>query len=395
MATSNLLKPYNTNQLIIDAAKLNPNLYNVNNNGNVINNTTTTNNSTSSDFIGPIYKPLELQDYVITSSGSGGMSRSYLSSMLSAYDQAADADRALAQQVYDTSVRNLNTALNRATDSYNRGVSDVNTSYDTTRNDLLTSLKRFQEDNARSVANQKRAYLSEQASLESARAQADRQTRIDAAARGLGGSGLQQLAQLQNLISQGQDISNLALSNQGVMEDLRTDLANYTEDINTDLANANKSKETALANLLATLTYAQEDNTTGLQDALTTYQNTINSINANLAQNKANANYSYAQSNAAASKQSESLVTYLTGLQKEVKDSVGALSTMSNSELKTLASELGFAKPNKVTKSDIANAYVEDALNSVYNLALEREVAPSYYNTLNSNLSSILKYYGY
>lgn len=336
-----------------------------------------------------------LQEFVASSSGGGGMSSSYLSSIIGAYEQGAEADRNLAQQVYDTTIRNINTKLNRATDTYNRGVADVNTSYDTTRSDLLTSLKRFQDDNARSVENQKRAYLGEQAALESARAQADRQTRIDAAARGLGGSGLQQLAQLQNLISQGQDISNLALSNQGIMEDLRTDLADYTEDVNTDLANAAKAKETALNNLLTTLAYAREDAATGETDALTTLQNTLSKINADLAQNKASANYSYAQSRAAASQANQRLVTYLTGTQTAVENNIKALDSMDKSELKTLAESLGFAKPNKTTKADIAKAYVDDALETIGGLSLDYDISPSQYNTLNSNLNSLLKYYGY
>lgn len=384
MAINSLLKPYNPNQLLTDAIQNNKGLYP----------NTATSSNTNDSFIGP-RAPIALQDYkLVSSGGSGGMSSSYLNSIIGAYEQGAEADRNLAQQVYDTTIRNINTNLNRATDTYNRGVADVNTSYDTTRSDLLTSLKRFQDDNARSVENQKRAYLSEQAALESARAQADRQTRIDAAARGLGGSGLQQLAQLQNLISQGQDISNLALSNQGVMEDLRTDLANYTEDVNTDLANAAKAKETALNNLLTTLAYAREDAATGETDALTTLQNTLSKINADLAQNKASANYSYAQSKAAASNANRSLITYLTGIQDNIESSLHALNTSSKSELKALADNLGFKNPGKTTREDIANAYIEDALNTVSS-NIDLGVDPYYYNTLKSNLSTLLKNYGY
>ena len=216
-------------------------------------------------FIGPMPAP-QLQSF----GSSGGGSGYNLSGVLSAYDQSAAADRALAQQVYDTKVRNLNTALDRARDSYNVGVSNTNNAYNLTADTLRRSLERYQADNKRFVENQKRSYLSDQASLEDARFQADRQTRIDAASRGLGGSGLQQLAQLQNLISQGNDISKLALKNQGVMDDLRTDLANYTEDNEAQLRQAQQTRDTSLANLLTTLNYAEQDNTTGLQDALLT-----------------------------------------------------------------------------------------------------------------------------
>ena len=96
------------------------------------------------------------------SGGSGGYYTLDINNMLKSYDQQAEADRAVAKQTYESR-----------------------------RNDLLTSLKRFQEQNAKDVERTQRAYLSDQASLESAIAQADRQNRINASARGLGGSGLQ------------------------------------------------------------------------------------------------------------------------------------------------------------------------------------------------------------
>lgn len=170
--------------------------------------------------------------------GYGGYYTLDIGGMLRAYDQEAEANRNVVRQTYDT-----------------------------TRNDLLTSLKRFQEENAKNVANQQRTYLANQAALESARSEADRQTRISAAARGLGGSGLQQLAQLQNLLNQGQQISDTASANQGVMDNLRTALARYEED--TD----NK-----------------------LQNALNTYNNALTSINATLAKQKADAEVARANS---------------------------------------------------------------------------------------------------
>ena len=172
------------------------------------------------------------------SGGSGGYYTLDIGGMLKAYDQQAQADRAVAKSTYESK-----------------------------RNDLLTSLKRFQEQNAKDVERTQRAYLSDQASLESAIAQADRQNRINASARGIGGSGLQQLAQLQNLLSQGQNISDMATENQETLETLRNNLANYEED-------TNKS----------------------LKDILDVYNNNLNSINAQLATNKANAEVSRANS---------------------------------------------------------------------------------------------------
>ena len=160
-----------------------------------------------------------------------------ISGLLAAYQAQADADKATAKQTYDT-----------------------------TRNDLLTSLKRFQEQNAKDVENQQRSFLSNQAALESALSQVDRQNRISSAARGLSGSGLQQLAQLQNLMSQGQDISDLATDNSQKMDTLRKALQEY-----------------------------QTDTDTKLNSALNIYNNALNSIEANLAKSKADAELMKAQ----------------------------------------------------------------------------------------------------
>ena len=172
--------------------------------------------------------------------GSGGGGMIDISNILKAYEQGAEANRATVKQTYESR-----------------------------RNDLLTSLKRFQEQNAKDVERQQRVYLSDQAALESAIAQADRQNRINAASRGLGGSGLQQLAQLQNLLSQGQTISDMATENQNTLESLRTALANQ-----------------------------EEDTQTSLNNILDVYNNALLSIDSDLAANKANIEYQ-ARENAA------------------------------------------------------------------------------------------------
>lgn len=178
------------------------------------------------------------------SSGGGGYSSGGystpsldISGLLAAYQAQADADKATAKQTYDT-----------------------------TRNDLLTSLKRFQEQNKKDVENQQRSFLSNQAALENALSQADRQNRISNSARGLSGSGLQQLSQLQNLMSQGQDISDLATDNSQKMDTLRQALQQY-----------------------------QADTDTKLNSALNIYNNALQSIEANLAKSKADAELMKAQ----------------------------------------------------------------------------------------------------
>lgn len=337
-------------------------------------------NSKDAASVGAKLKNTDLQAYDTSSYGSSGGGSGYnLSGVLSAYDQSAAADRALAQQVYDTKVRNLNTALDRARDSYNVGVSNTNNAYNLTADNLRRSLERYQADNKRFVENQKRSYLADQASLEDARFQADRQTRIDAASRGLGGSGLQQLAQLQNLISQGNDISKLALENQGVMDDLRTDLANYTEDNEAQLRQAQQTRDTSLANLLTTLNYAEQDNTTGLQDALLTYQNTINKINADLANSKASVRSAYGSSSAA----SEDYADTIAGV-------YGSLEQQFETDLKELYSGKGSDKKKKEDAMKLYNNYLRDSA-GVYGSYGNKYRGLQ--NTNLSNLSAILNKY--
>ena len=167
------------------------------------------------------------EDYA--SGGGGGSYGGYssgpdISALLAAYDQQADASRKIAQSTYDT-----------------------------TRNDLLTSLKRFQEQNAKDVANQKQSYLTEQSSLDYAREQANRQNRISASSRGLGGSGLQQLAQLQTLMGQSEDVSQAAASNQKAMDTLRQALQQKEEDTNSNLSKAQNTLNDALMKIEANL----------------------------------------------------------------------------------------------------------------------------------------------
>ena len=345
---------------------------------------------------------MPLQEYNTKSSGSGGGAVSYsstvkpyLNDMIAAYRQGADANKAAAKMAYDNTMRDLKTSLDRAQASYNTGVANANQAYENTRSNLLTSIKRFQEENAKNVENQKRAYLTDQAALEAARLEADRQTRISNAARGLGGSGLQQLAQLQNLINQGQDISNLAASNQSEMDNLRKQMLQAQEDHNRDLAEAEQARKNTEANLLTVLNNAKADTTTREADALATYYAALQGIDANLANQIADANYNFGQNAYSASRSGgssdTSTATNLTILQDNVNRALNALAGASKKEVKSLADSLGFSNPNKVTKSQIANAYIEDALNN----EAVKGAQLGQYNTLKNNLNSILSRYGY
>lgn len=262
----------------------------------------------------------------LASSSSGGGtgytgSNIDLTNILKAYEDSAAASRAAAEQ-----------------------------SYSNTRSDLLTSLKRYQEENAKNVENQKKSYLLGQASLESARAEADRQSRIGTTSRGLAGSGLQQLAQLQNLISQGQDISNLATENQDALETLRRALAQKEEDTNTSLANAE-----------------------------TTYNNALKSIAAELATNKSNIEYQAAENEAnrlfqaaenAANRKASAASNALTlaQLRAQSEDQAKAATSAVSSLISTFKNDISSAK--KKNQESTYNSAVSELYNTLANYGL-------------------------
>lgn len=208
--------------------------------------------------------------------GSGGSS--YSSGGAISPDALYDAEREAYLQKYNTAVeaaKNANAQdLKSLSDYIERFREDTKTkkerlekSYDTQSSNLLKSIERFRDENAQNVADQRRAYLTNQAALESARAEADRQSRISAAARGLGGSGLQQLSQLQNLINQSQDISEVATENQTVMDNLRKALAEANQDYQDTSSKLEDSRRSDLADLDTALSRAEQDYTTNVQKA--------------------------------------------------------------------------------------------------------------------------------
>ena len=278
-------------------------------------------------------------------SGGGGGGMIDISKILAAYDQEAQSNRDAAKQQYDT-----------------------------TRNDLLTSLKRFQEQNAKDVENQQRTYLSNQASLESAISQANRQNRISAAARGLGGSGLQQLAQLQNLLNQGQNISDLATNNQSAMDALRLALAREQEDYDTKLSNAEK-----------------------------TYTNTISAINSALAKNKAQTEYQAreqaaaraAQAAASASAQAaanrglaQEASQVLAASQEKLQNALTAVNIASDKMVKNMKNpytgDTYGTKDKNAIKQALYDAARQDARNtlSTYQIGTKSKTSETFLNNL-------------
>jgi len=306
--------------------------------------------------------PGTLQDYDLNSlyklygggSGSGGgggysVMKADISGLLSAYDQQAETAKQAAESKYAN-----------------------------TRNDLLTSLKRFQDENARNVQNQKTSYLSEQASLESAREQANRQNRISAAARGLGGSGLQQLAQLQNLIGQSDQISKSAGSNQEAMDKLATLLRDYEEDSDTKMR-LNEEERANTLNSIASALATQK--ATAIAQNEQAYVNAVNAARAQAAAARASSSSSNSAARQAANAASGALSVLQSRLSSEIKEA----SQMSKSELKKAYGSSDLSK----VKSAINKAYMADLADLQSSYALNSGTVKTAQNNINTLLNGL------
>ena len=332
-----------------------------------------------------------------------------ISGLLAAYEQEAASQREIAQRNYDL-------ATQQAREKYNLTESSAAKQRETTRSDLLTSLKRFQEQNARDVEDQKQAYLTSQANLEAAREAANRQSRISNAARGLAGSGLQQLEQMQNLINQGQQISELAGENQTARENLARALSENQEDYDTNVAraedlynetikNAQAEQKSSLDTLLNNYTNAlsgiasalESQRETAIANNETAYTNAVNQARAQAAQ-RASSNRTAA---ASAKQEARSLVNLLNSTQAQYEKELKALDSMSKKDLKKLAKET-YKLSGNATKKQIANAINDKYQNFMTSVdpkalgyATEFGLSKGNIDTYTNNLNSLLKYYGY
>lgn len=267
----------------------------------------------------------------------------------------------------------------------------ANDTYNTTRNDLLTQLKRYQENNAKDVQNQKQSYLTEQSNLESARESANRQSRISSAARGLGGSGLQQLAQLQNMMSQSADVSKAANENQSAMDALATALREYTEDNETKQKEALTTRDNALATIASTLR-SQIENAEAERDR--EYTNAKNARNAAVAQYSYSSSPGTEGSNGISDAQAAALLA--NQQVKNISDILNATRGMSLGKLKKYtASSKAFGKTKQKSVKDAYNTLksytTNDIVNTLYNANVDANTINRTTKTINSLLDKWYK----
>lgn len=273
------------------------------------------------------------------------------------------------------------------TNAANAQKNTLQTTANQQRSDLLDSIKRFQEQTARSQEIQRDAFNASRADLEEAAFQADRANRISAAARGIGGSGLQQLSQLQTLMEQNSSISDLAKENTNVQTELAKNLANYEDETNTaiqnlmaNLANSLTQIDADLGNQIANLRY-QED---------TRYEQARQAAMEN-AMNRAQSQRSY--ENSVRNSYAQALLDYELGLREQAEQEANY-----NDLVKNLQSDFS-DKISSITDTTALEEELKGYKDDLYNLAHDNLIANDVYtsgldylnNAYNSRLNSINK----
>ena len=255
------------------------------------------------------------------------------------------------------------------TNAANAQKNTLQTTANQQRSDLLNSIKRFQEQTTRSQEIQRDAFNASRADLEEAAFQADRANRISAAARGIGGSGLQQLSQLQTLMEQNSSISDLAKENTNVQTELAKNLANYEDETNTaiqnlmaNLANSLTQIDADLGNQIANLRY-QED---------TRYEQARQAAMEN-AMNRAQSQRSY--ENSVKNSYAQALLDYELGLREQAEQEANY-----NDLVKNLQSDFS-AQIADITDTDTLASMRDQYRDELYNLVQDNLISNDVYTS--------------
>ena len=255
------------------------------------------------------------------------------------------------------------------TNAANAQKNTLQTTANQTRSDLLNSIKRFQEDTARNQEIQRDAFNASRADLEEAAFQADRANRISANARGIGGSGLQQLSQLQTLMQQNNAISDLAGENTDVQMQLAENLARYEEDANTEiqnlmsnLANSLSEIDASLGNQIANLRYTED----------TRYEEARQAAMEN-AMNRAQSQSSY--ENSVRNSYAKALLDYELGLREQAEQEANY-----NDLVKNLQSDFS-DKISNITDTDELKSTLQAYKDDLYTLAKDNLISNDIYTS--------------
>jgi hypothetical protein len=283
-------------------------------------------------------------------SSGGGAAKTDISALLNAYDQQ-------------------NQAANEAAKS----------NYEITKNSLLESLRRYQEQNATQQEQQKQQLVNSQSELADTGAQQARSERINAGTRGLSGSGIQQLNQLQKLTSQGSKVSDVASQNTEALTKLNEALTSKQDETQEALENALATYTNAVTN--ANTTYGDQAADIAM-DAENTYAN-----------NLANS-YSSSEDDSDYGLVTNDIYNILNGTTQQLQTNLNYISNLSNKQLKKYATANDISLDG-VKRADyktyIASQLRNDALDTINDLNETYPVSNSNYNAVTNNIYALLK----
>lgn len=232
----------------------------------------------------------------------------------------------------------------------------ISDTYAAQRNQLAQQLKQYQENTATARRQAMEAYNSARADLEEDAYMNMRAAQQSAASRGLGGSGLQQLAQLSSQIESSNQTSNLSEQNTDTQNELTKALKDMEQQINT-----------------------------GINDLTTEERNKLTEIDTNVSQAIAQAQYQeevrYQQALAEAAARNAAIAAQDRAADRELKLAMGSYTGTLDSLLKS-----GI---DKLTKTFSESAYAKGNYSKKNADALNKELS-TIYDTYSANLSDAL-----
>lgn len=263
----------------------------------------------------------------------------------------------------------------------------ISDTYSAQRNQVTQALKAYQENTERARELQANAFNSSRADLEEQAYMNTRAAQQSAAARGLGGSGLQQLAQLSSQIENSKQTSDLAQKNTNSQEELTKALKDYENQANTqinDLTTEERNKITEIdANVAQAIANKQYEEDVRYQEAL----QQAAAANASIAASKANSNQELMDALANGNNALDSIVKNgIQNLQKVFTGSDYYNKARSKKNAKTLTNDL-YSTYNKALES-LQDVYANGGLgvngSSLYNYYANQ--LSRTYNVLGQNL---------
>ena len=232
----------------------------------------------------------------------------------------------------------------------------ISDTYAAQRNQLAQQLKQYQENTATARRQAMEAFNSARADLEEDAYMNMRAAQQSAASRGLGGSGLQQLAQLSSQIESSNQTSNLSEQNTDTQNELTKALKDMEQQINT-----------------------------GINDLTTEERNKLTEIDTNVSQAIAQAQYQeevrYQQALAEAAARNAAIAAQDRAADRELQLAIGSYTGTLDALLKS-----GI---DKLTKTFSESAYAKGNYSKKNADALNKELS-TIYDTYSANLSDTL-----